>query len=219
MGRPLIDLTGNRYGTLTVLEPVRQPDKQVKWKCKCDCGSVKDYFKSSLLSIQSCGCLARKKSAEVHTTHGKSKSRLFHVWMSMKQRCNNENAHAYEDYGGRGIKVCDEWVSDFEAFEKWALENGYDENAEGKSCTLDRIDVNGNYEPSNCRFISNGEQQGNKRNNVYVVYNGERATIAEWARRTGLTHSTIRCRLLRGWDVERTLTTPMRHIRTKKNHE
>lgn len=166
------------------------------------------------MRAKSCGCLSRQSNSELHKTHGKSNTRLFHVWMNMKQRCNNPNHHAYDEYGGRGIKICNEWESDFESFEKWAFANGYDENAPKRMCTLDRIDVNGNYEPCNCRFISNAEQQGNKRNNVFVVYHGEKATIAEWARRTGLTHSTIRCRLRRGWDVERTLTTPMRKMRT-----
>lgn len=210
MGRKRNNLTGQRFGRLLVIEPVRA-NSHGTWyyRCKCDCGNEIIKLGSTMTNHSSCGCYAMERNRECHATHAKSKTRLFHVWMGMKQRCYNKRGHAYHNYGGRGITVCDEWKNDFVAFETWAVANGYDENAEKGKYSLDRIDVNGNYEPSNCRFISMSEQAGNKRNNVLVDYKGETKTIAEWARETGLTHSTIRARLLRGWDAEKTLTTPI----------
>ena len=95
--------------------------------------------------------------------HGGINDRLYEVWGSMKKRCNNPNDKSYKNYGGRGIKVCKEWNENYLSFKKWAYKNGYDENAPHGECTIDRINVNGNYEPNNCRWISNAEQQKNKR--------------------------------------------------------
>ena len=213
MPRKLTDLSGKRFGKLTVTEPAYRDKNGWKWRCKCDCGNETVSYGNNLKHTQSCGCETRRKSSERLATHRKSKSRLFPIWQSMKQRCENPSNHAYHLYGGRGIKVCEEWSNDFTAFEAWAFENGYDENAPKRKCTLDRIDNNGNYEPSNCRWATVSEQQNNKRTNINLTFNGETHTVAEWARRTGLSHSTILGRVKRGWCVEKALTTPMlRHI-------
>lgn len=217
MGRPLIDLTGQRFGILTVIEPIYiETSKRWKWRCKCDCGNETLSYANNLKHMHSCGCLHRKWSHERLYKHGKSHSRLFPIWQSMRQRCNNPKNHAYDRYGGRGIKVCKAWDEDFEAFEKWALANGYDENAVGKSCTLDRINNDGDYEPRNCRWADGKVQNNNKNNCVFIEYSGQRKTIAEWSEITGLSHSTILGRIRRGWGVEEALTTsPKRHKRTR----
>ena len=122
----------------------------------------------------------------------------------MKNRCNSSNYDRYKDYGGRGITVCQEWQDSFEVFCKWALENGY-----ADSLTLDRIDVNGNYEPSNCRWITMFDQMGNMRKNVYITYNGETKHLSEWCRILNVKHSTIAYRLKHGYSIEEAFETPI----------
>lgn len=124
----------------------------------------------------------------------KCRTRLYRIFDHMKQRCYNKNNNRYKHYGGRGIVVCDEWNSDFDVFYNWAYENGYDD-----TLTIDRIDVNGNYEPSNCRWITNLEQQNNKRNNVLLTYNGKTQTMAQWARELNINRYTVIKRHQRGY--------------------
>lgn len=166
------DLSGIRFGLLVAKNHFSTKSsnrKRTKWVCLCDCGNSVVVTGSNLTSghTKSCGCLNSKKTSErnkvIMVKHGGSNDRLYGVWRSMKKRCNNTNDKRYKDYGGRGIKVCEEWEKDYSAFKKWAYENGYDENAEYGCCTIDRINVNGNYCPENCRWISNLEQQKNKR--------------------------------------------------------
>lgn len=168
-GKPSIkraDLVGQRFGRLTVMYRNNENKRRhSSWHCKCDCGNETNVITSHLTSgvIQSCGCLGRDHRAESRTKHHKSHTRLYNVWNGMRQRCNDPNHKSYSNYGGRGIKVCDEW-SEYSVFEKWALDNGYDVNAEYGICTLDRIDVNGNYSPDNCRWVDIPTQAKNKRN-------------------------------------------------------
>ncbi len=162
MGRKPIDLTGQRFGRLTVLEQAgRDSRREATWWCICDCGNKIQVPGYSLRrgNTQSCGCL----KVDIHKVHGGYYSRLYKVWFSMKQRCYNPKSKDYKNYGGRGIIVCDEWLHDFETFRDWALQIGYDENAPFGECTIDRIDVNGNYEPCNCRWITIKEQRKNQR--------------------------------------------------------
>lgn len=159
------NLIGQRYGKLTVAERAGvNKHNQSMWICVCDCGTItKPILISDLRSKgrQSCGCTHKQKG---HITHGMKRTRLYNIWSSMKTRCNNPNSRKYKDYGGRGITICDEWMR-FEPFHDWAIASGYDPNAKFGECTLDRIDVNGNYEPSNCRWADMKTQQNNKRNN------------------------------------------------------
>ena len=135
-------------------------------------------------------------------THGMTKTRLFNIWMSMKQRCYNANKQHYDCYGGRGITVCDEWKHDFQAFHDWAMKNGYSDDL-----TIDRINHDGNYEPSNCRWSSLKKQANNKRNNCLVEYKGQVYTIAELSDIYGIKYSCLYNRLHKGWDVEKALHT------------
>lgn len=194
--RARVDRTGKRYGRLTA---IRHVGKQ-NWLCRCDCGKevVVDGRNLTCGHTKSCGCLKLERARERNTTHGCSKSRLYRIWKGMRKRCLNENEPAYKNYGGRGIKICDEWLDDYQAFRNWAMENGYDENAPYGECTIDRIDVNGNYEPGNCRFITLGEQSRNTRhcrqvevvdsnNDVIATY----GTVTEAVEQTGISKSSI----------------------------
>lgn len=133
--------------------------------------------------------------------HGKRNTNIYGVWQTMKTRCYNEHSEKYKNYGGRGITVCDEWRNDFQAFYNWAINNGYDDNL-----TIDRIDVNEDYSPSNCRWITNKEQQRNRRNNRNITINGETHCLSEWCEILGLNYNTVRSRLnIYKWSIERAL--------------
>ncbi|MBQ0014768.1 MAG: hypothetical protein KBS82_05550 [Oscillospiraceae bacterium] len=170
--RSFKDHTGERFGRLTVVsraEDYIAPSGKhhVRWLCECDCGNSVIVDVSSLVRghTKSCGCLHEDViNNGTNTSHGGRYDRLYKVLANMKNRCYNTNASDYKYYGGRGITICDEWLNDYNSFKTWALENGYDENAPMFECTIDRIDVNGNYEPNNCRWVSMDVQSRNRRN-------------------------------------------------------
>lgn len=198
------DLTGNRYGNLVVskLHPTTRGDAY--FECICDCGNTKVIRGQELKSgkATNCGCL-RKKVVPKNKTHGMSKTRLFKIWVGMRQRCENHNNHKYEIYGGRGIKVCNEW-KEFIPFMEWAYSNGYKDNL-----TIDRIDPDGNYEPENCRWANANQQARNTRQTVFLTYNEETKSAAEWSEITGIKLDTITRRKRDGWTDEKCLTVPV----------
>jgi hypothetical protein len=203
---PLKDLTGQRFGWLVVIQRVENIGRQTAWLCKCDCGNKKAVSYWNLVSEQtkSCGCMQHEINREtakiLATTHGGSYTRLYTIWIGMKQRCNYKKHKHYEKYGGRGIKVCTEWEHDFAAFREWAMSNGYSEEL-----TIDRIDVDGDYEPSNCRWATYEVQSNNTRSNHYLTFKGETHTVSEWSKILDIPTSTIHNRLKRGKTIEQAL--------------
>lgn len=196
MPRKVENIIGRRFGRLLVVENLNVNSHGSKLhRCICDCGNIKDVPISYLKSkhTTSCGCLVR----ELHTTHNLSQSRLYGIHQNMLDRCFRKNELAYRDYGGRGITVCEEWKNDFMSFYNWSMENGYSDEL-----TIDRIDNNGNYEPSNCRWATKAQQARNTRKNVYFTYNGITKTISEWARDFGIPLTTFRRRIKQNRPLE-----------------
>lgn len=194
----IIDLTGKRFGRLTVIRKLdHNPGEDIKWECVCDCGNRKSISGHSLKkgNTLSCGCLQREAASMVVLSRAdpagpRHKSRLYKVWKGMRARCNNPNHSSYPTYGGKGIRVCQEW-EDYSVFRSWALESGYDENAPYMSCTLDRIDRNGNYSPDNCRWVDSKTQSRNTERNVILEYGNEKYIAADLADKFGKSRHTV----------------------------
>lgn len=191
------------FGSLQVICFSKKDERRRKYfLCKCICGNIKEIRYDHLLrnEIKSCGCLLGEKLR----THGHSYDRIYRIYDGMKQRCYNSNHHSYSRYGDRGIKICDEWLDNFINFYNWSIDNGYADNL-----TIDRIDTNGNYEPNNCRWVTQKVQSNNKRNNHYIAYNGAIKTLQEWSEVFNINKRTLFGRLQRGWTIEEALTTPI----------
>ena len=204
MGRLRI-FPGDRFGKLTVIkQDETHADNRRYWECKCDCGTIKNVRESYLVSgrVKSCGCYSKENPA--HVTHGLSKTKIYRIWHDMRERCFNPKKERYPNYGGRGITVCDEWASPdgFTAFYNYVSklehfgEEGY---------SLDRIDVNGNYEPNNVRWATDAEQRRNRTDNHYIEINGEQMILSDVAKAAGVTNKTIYKRLSLGASEEQLL--------------
>ena len=195
------DLIGRKFGRLTVIERVANNNHgNARWLCKCDCGNETIVITSDLNSghTRSCGCLHLETVKANGKTHGLSNTHLFRIWCDMRKRCTNPNQKHYHRYGGRGITVCEEWQS-FELFYKWAMANGYQDNL-----TIDRIDNNGNYEPNNCRWSTQKEQQNNRSTNKLITFDGETLNLTQWSEKTGISYRKLVDRLGKlNWSVER----------------
>ena len=201
----LTDLKGQKFGRLTVLSRNNQICHPVHWNCLCSCGKVKVVAGADLKrgKVKSCGCWHREESAAraatQFTKHSGTGTRLYRIWKSMRTRCRNPNSKAYKQYGGRGVTICSEW-DDFILFRNWALSNGYQENL-----TIDRIDVNGNYCPENCRWATWGEQGVNKRTSVIITIGGVSRPLKEWSILSGINYGTLKDRFRAGWREEKLL--------------
>lgn len=202
------NLKGNKYDRLLVLDFIGiGNDGKARWDCVCDCGRHITMSGSILKKDRSHSCPHCKNVSfwSRKETHRESKTRLYSIYYNMRKRCENDNAVNYDNYGGRGITVCELWRSSYEAFSNWAHENGYTDEL-----TLDRIDSNGNYCPENCRWVTYKEQGLNTRANNRITFNGETMTLTEWADKIGIKRSTLCTRLKTyGWPVERALTEPV----------
>ena len=213
------DLTGQKFGRLTVLEKScldsGRNGCKTYWICRCDCGNLTSVMTSNLTSgkVISCGCARNESTVNRFTKHNKRQTRLYHTWQDMKQRCFNMNDDAYSHYGGRGITVCDEWL-EFEQFYDWAMTNGYRDDL-----TIDRKDVDGDYCPENCRWTTYKEQNRNRRSNRMITYGGKTMLLTEWAEALGVKESTLRQRLDKyGWNIADSLATPV-NKKGRVNHD
>ena len=193
---------GQKFGRWTVLEISKKikGHGNILVRCKCDCGTIKEISHYTLLNGKSvsCGCLRKELLSNRENAHHKTNTKLYQIHAAMKARCFSKNHKNYKQYGGRGITVCDEWKNDFMAFYNWAMSNGYKEGL-----TIDRIDVNGNYEPNNCRWVTRKEQANNTRKNCFIEYNNEKHTIAEWCDILGITYSKLFSRLRKGLPLDK----------------
>lgn len=206
MGAPL-DLINNRFGRLVVTAgaPNRVTPKgnsRRAWLCECDCGNkiVATTLDLRKGDVQSCGCLRAELDKTRSVIHGDHGTHLYNVWRAMRRRCKNVKNSDYSHYGGRGIRVCSEWDNDYLSFKKWALGNGYSPNL-----TIDRIDVNGNYAPENCRWVTMKTQANNRSNSKYITCDGKTLTIKEWADMTGIRYSTLYMRIRKGLSAKEAL--------------
>jgi hypothetical protein len=210
--RDLIEV-GNKYNMLTVTRETNdRVNQELIWECRCDCG---DYTIATARNLakgtkKSCGCLKRDR------LHGLNKTRPYRIWSNMIQRCTNPDVDSYKNYGKRGIDVCKEWRDDFLNFHKWAIENGYND-----SLSIDRINNNKGYSPCNCRWATRQEQANNRResrhpmgSNHNIEFNGKVQSISAWARELDINHNTLRNRVLKGWEIERAMTLPVK----EQNH-
>lgn len=194
------NLIGERFGHWVVIaRSENSAYGSARWKCSCDCGTTRVIGAQPLKSgkSKSCGC----HKNDYNRKHGGKGTKLYEVWRSMRYRCENPNNQAYPMYGARGIRVCAEW-KDFASFREWALSNGYE-----NGLSIDRIDVNGNYEPSNCRWTDCKTQMNNRRNTPHFEYGGKSMTISEWSQALGIPRSTILNRLKRGWSFDKAINT------------
>lgn len=199
--RTSVDLTGKRFGKLQVVKLHSKGHGKIpaKWECICDCGNIKLCVSGALqhgLNI-SCGCMQGRP------THGDWNLRVRRIWLGMISRCYNTKSISYKNYGFKGIIVCEEW-KEYANFKEWAYRSGYEEHL-----TLDRFPrINGNYEPSNCRWATYKDQANNKSNNRLLEMDGDTKTLQQWSDLYGVNQSRILRRLKNGWSIQEAITTP-----------
>lgn len=203
------DLTGERFGYLTVIGfDHKGDDYKSYFKVRCDCGKeiIVQGYQLTSGHTKSCGCKKGEMNGEVHKKHSRSGSRIYRIWCGIKNRCLNTHLKVYPLYGGRGIKICDEWIGDngFQNFYDWAMANGYDD-----TLTIDRVDNDKGYSPDNCRWVDMKIQSNNTRRNVCFEYNGETLTISQIARKYNMPYKLLYKRLHNfGWTVEEAVNKP-----------
>lgn len=212
--KDLRSFIGQKYGRLTIIDYLGKS----YFLCKCNCGNIKKIRKDHLINgdIKSCGCISKRYNNVKRQFHNGTGTRLYSIYRNIKRRCFSKNDKLYKYYGERGITMCKEWQDNFKLFKSWSINNGYTDDL-----TIDRINVNGNYEPNNCRWITMKEQCRNKRNNHNITYNGKTQCLNDWADEFNINRTTLLCRLKRGWNLKEALTTPKLlnpHARQNKNN-
>lgn len=203
------NLIGQKFGKLTVLKFIGNDKYNNRiWECICECGNITKVNSCSLRSnnTKSCGCLIKEVSSKIGLNNKKdfimSQTKIYRIWDGICQRCLNPKTIKYKNYGGRGIKICDEWLNDSQVFYDWAINNGYKEGL-----SIERVDNNGNYEPNNCKWATVKEQNNNTRHNVLIAFEGKVQNIEQWAYEKGINHKTLWARVRKyGWSVEKALT-------------
>ena len=208
-----IDLTGQRFGRLVVIERVENDRYgRTRWRCGCDCGNKTIVSSGDLVNgeTKSCGCLRERLRSERSTKHGGSKTRLYRIWQNMKTRCYNPKSKYFARYGGRGVIVCDEWCQSFFAFREWALSHGYAEDL-----TIDRINNNEGYRPDNCRWVTQKKQVRNFSRNKLITYKGQTKPVVEWAEEKQISAKALYYRMQKGWTAAEALETPVGEQRKK----
>jgi hypothetical protein len=197
----LIDITNRRFGRLVALEPVgRDIDRSVLWRCICDCGTerITSWARIKLEKVKSCGCFSKEMSRLRAVTHNQSNSPTYLSWVAMKARCDNPKHIGFADYGGRGIRYDEKWI----LFENFLADMGLRPSG---AHSIDRIDNNGPYDKSNCRWATRKEQARNKRTSRLITHNEKTLQLYEWSAITGLNPETICARIKRGWPVAEAL--------------
>lgn len=204
-----IDPVGLRIGRLIITEfagikVTPMGVRRTLWRCLCDCGGETTISAKIIAAktSQSCGCLQKERVSISAKTHGESKTKLYKVWTAMRQRCNNPNDQQYENYGARGITVCDRWNASFASFKA-------DVGVGRRGLSLDRIDNNKGYGPDNFRWATGSEQLSNTRRTIHIAHNGETMTLKQWSVRLGFPYMTLARRLKAGWTVEKSIETPI----------
>jgi len=213
-----LDIIGKTFGLWHVDslgDPIYRTNRNnvfdgYKYNCTCDCWNTKSIFRHSLLNgdSKSCGCERNKNFSILKTTHGKTHHPLYSIWGGMKNRCYDSSCKNYKNYGGRGIIICKEWLNSFETFYEWAINNKWE-----KGLSIDRTNTNGNYEPSNCSFITMAAQQSNKRTNRFFKIGDDYKTIAEWSRIYNVPYSRTFGRITKQkWDIQKALLQKSRKL-------
>jgi hypothetical protein len=209
MRTPESTLIGKRFGRLVIIEINRSERKGKQLRrialCKCDCGTSKYLILSNIKfgTVKSCGCFMHDRVKEACSKHGMSDTLLYGVWMSMKSRCYSAKNSHYKHYGGRGISICKEWLENLDEFVSWAQKNGHKPGLQ-----IDRINNDGDYSPTNCRFVNRITNSRNKRTCRYYEYNGETKSLVEWVEILNLEYARIYMRLRCGWSFEKAIATP-----------
>lgn len=191
------DLTGQKFGLFTVIGLKDTDTRKTYWVCQCECGNIKEVRSDGLLSgaSKSCGCLKKKQdriNLSKNHSHKMSGTRIYKEWQGMKGRCYNPHDPRYDRWGGRGIAVCEEWRNSFEAFYKWAMDNGYQDDL-----TIDRIDNDGDYEPDNCRWATQSEQSRNRSSNINIKIGNSTRVLTEWCEIFQVDYGTVNARYKR----------------------
>lgn len=206
------DLTGKTYNMLTVIKRLPNDSSGATvWECQCECGRITKVRSNNLKNgnVKSCGCLKHRSTS---TTHNKSNTKLYGIWNAMRQRCYNPNYHAYKNYGGRGITICDDWVNSFNNFYNWAINNGYQEGL-----SIERINVDDNYYPNNCTWITLAQQAQNRRSCHMFCYNNKKQNLSQWCNELGLDYKLVHNRIFKlNWSFERAISEP---VHTEKRNK
>jgi hypothetical protein len=206
-----IDRVGDTYNRLTVIKRVENKGQSAAWLCICSCGNKIEASGSKLSSgnVKSCGCLQKENASKANSSHGMTNTKEYRSWAAMKTRCLNDKRENYEHYGGRGITICESWTNSFENFIEDLGKSPSNEH------TLERDNVNGNYEPDNCRWASQKEQARNRRSSKRVEWNGTVITLAELSELTKVDYNLLQFRISRGWTVEDSVNTPSKRKRVQ----